>query len=87
MVIARWEQRAEHWRELVPTAEAAGLVEQIGVAARWENQAAAAQLVMIGSLFAHRLSQSSEAEEWAIDTMEAVAAEVAAGQRISQARA
>ena len=87
VVIARWEQKAEHWRKLVPTAQAAGLVEQIGVAARWENQAAAAQLVMIGSLFAHRLSQSSETGEWAIDTMEAVAAEVAAGLRISQARA
>ena len=35
----------------------------------------------------HRLSQCSETEEWAIDTMEAVAAEVGAGLRISQAMA
>ena len=37
-----------------------------------------------GELFAYRLSRCSETEEWAIDTMEAVAAEVASALRISQ---
>jgi Domain of unknown function (DUF222) len=35
-------------------------------------------------LFGSRLSRCSENEDWAIDTMEAVAAEVAAALRISQ---
>ena len=52
---------------------------------RIENQAVAAQLTAIGGLFRYRLSQTStETEEWAVDIMEAVAAEVAAGLRISQ---
>ncbi|MEE6178161.1 HNH endonuclease signature motif containing protein [Mycobacterium sp. 050134] len=63
------------------------LLERIGAAARAENRAAAAQLIAIGELFAYRLSRSAETEAWAIDTMEAVAAEVAAGLRISQALA
>ncbi|KAA1234783.1 DUF222 domain-containing protein, partial [Mycobacterium simiae] len=45
---------------------------------------AAAQLAAMGELFAYRLSRCSETEDWAIDTMEAVAAEVAAALRISQ---
>ncbi len=66
------------------TAESAALVERIGAAARAENRSAAAQLAAIGALFAYRLSRCSDTEDWAIDTMEAVAAEVAAGLRISQ---
>jgi len=69
------------------TAESAALLERIGMAARGENRAAAEQLVAIGELFAYRLSRCSETEDWAIDTMEAVAAEVAAQLRISQALA
>ncbi|ORV03045.1 hypothetical protein AWB93_02740 [Mycobacterium bohemicum] len=69
------------------TAESAALVGRIGVAARVENRAAAAQLVVMGELFAYRLSRCAETEDWAIDTMEAVAAEVAAELRISQALA
>ena len=69
------------------TPESAAFVERICVSARAENRAAAAQLVAIGELFGYRLSRCSETEEWAIDTMEAVAAEVAAALRISQARA
>ncbi len=69
------------------TATSARLLGEIGSAARAENRAAAAQLVSIGELFAHRLSRCAETEVWAIDTMEAVAAEVAAELRISQARA
>ncbi len=69
------------------TAESAALVGRIGVAARVENRAAAAQLVVMGELFAYRLSRCAETEDWAIDTMEAVAAEVAAELRISRALA
>src|SRR5438270_7858343 len=66
------------------TPESAAMLEDIGAAARAENRAAATALVNIGRLFAYRLSRCSESEDWAIDTMEAVAAEVAAALRISQ---
>ena len=66
------------------TAQSAALLESIGAAARAENRAAAAQLVAIGELFAYRLSRCSDTEDWAIDTMAAVAAEVGAHLRISQ---
>ena len=36
-------------------------------------------LSAVGQLFGYRLSRCSETQEWAIDTEEAVAAEVAAG--------
>ncbi len=76
----------EHFERCYPsaTAESAALVEEIGAAARLENRAAAAQLAAIGRLFGYRLSRCAETEDWAIDTMEAVAAEVAAELRISQ---
>ncbi len=60
------------------------MVERICAATRAENRAAAAQLVAVGELFGYRLSRCSETEDWAIDTMEAVAAEVGAALRISQ---
>jgi hypothetical protein len=63
------------------------LVDRICSSARSENRAAAAQLVAIGELFVHRLSRSSDTEDWAVDTMEAVAAEVAAALRVSQGQA
>ncbi|SOJ55125.1 hypothetical protein MSIMFB_02614 [Mycobacterium simulans] len=63
------------------------MVDRICASARAENRAAAAQLVAIGELFAYRLSRCSETEQWAIDTMAAVAAEVAAALRISQSLA
>jgi Domain of unknown function (DUF222) len=66
------------------TAESAGWVARIGAAARAKNGAAAAELVAIGELFAHRFSQCAQAEEWVADTEVAVAAEVAAELRISQ---
>jgi len=66
------------------TTESAAMVEQICAASRLENRAAAAQLVAIGGLFGYRLSRCSDTEDWAIDTMEAVTAEVAAALRISQ---
>ncbi|CMQ61668.1 13E12 repeat-containing protein [Mycobacterium tuberculosis] len=45
---------------------------------------AAAQLVALGELFAYRWSRCGGREEWVMDTMAAVAAEVAAALRISQ---
>jgi hypothetical protein len=81
--IAVLEETFERWRLRTPTTESTGWMEQIGTAVRIENRAVAAQLVAIGQLFGHRLAQCSETEDWAIDTMDAVAAEVAAGLRIS----
>jgi hypothetical protein len=81
--IARLEEMLERHHPST-TPESAGLVERICAAARAENRAAAAQLVAIGELFGYRLSRCSETEEWAIDTEEAVSAEVAAALRISQ---
>ncbi|HZC92163.1 MAG TPA: HNH endonuclease signature motif containing protein [Mycobacterium sp.] len=66
------------------TAVSAGLVERICAATRAENRAAAAQLVAIGELFGYRLSRCRDTEDWAVDTEEALAAEVAAALRISQ---
>jgi hypothetical protein len=82
--IAALEETFERWQLRSSTVESRQWVGQICAAARLENRAAAEQLVAIGQLFAYRLSQCSENEDWAIDTMEAVAAEVAAGLRISQ---
>jgi hypothetical protein len=82
-VIARFDELYERCHPSV-TAESAGLVDSIGAMSRVENRAAAAQLAAIGELFGYRLSRCSETEDWAIDTMEAVAAEVAAALRISQ---
>ena len=85
-VIARFDEMWER-RHPSTTPESAALVGQICAAWRAENRAAAAQLTAIGELFAHRLSRCAETEQWAIDTEEAVAAEVAAALRISQALA
>ena len=74
----------KRWQLRKPTAESAEWMDQISAAVRVENQAAAAQLAAIGGMFRYRLSQCSETEDWAVDTMAAVAAEVAAGLRISQ---
>ncbi len=81
--IARFDELFErHYPSKTP--ESAAMVERICSWARAENRAAAAQLVAIDELFVYRLSRCSETEDWAIDTMEAVAAEVGAALRISQ---
>src|SRR5947209_14431125 len=79
----------EEFERLYPskTPVSAGMLSRIGAAARRENRAAAEQLAGIGELFGYRLSRCAETEDWAIDTMEAVAAEVAAELRVSQALA
>src|ERR1700739_1133831 len=82
-VIARFDELMERHHPSA-TPESAVWVERICSAARAENRAAAAQLVAIGELFGYRLSRCSEAEDWASDTMEAVAAEGGAALRISQ---
>lgn len=85
-VVARFDELFErHYPSITP--ESAALVDRICSSWRAENRAAAAQLAAIGELFAYRLSRCSENEEWAVDTMEAVTAEVAAALRISQALA
>lgn len=85
-VIARFDELFER-RHPSTTPESGALVDRIGVMTRVENRAAAEQLVAIGELFAYRLSRCSENADWAVDTMEAVAAEVAAALRISQSLA
>src|SRR6201993_4350024 len=82
-VVARFDELFERHHPSA-TAESAVLVDRICSSARAENRAAAAQLMAIGELFVYRLSRCSETEDWAIDTMEAVAAEVGAALRISQ---
>jgi hypothetical protein len=82
-VIARFDELMERQYPST-TPQSSAMVERICVAARAENRAAAAQLVAIGELFGYRLSRCSDTEDWAIDTMEAVAAEVGAALRIGQ---
>src|SRR4051812_5757629 len=81
---AGFEGMAEVFAQRTRTEESVGWVARIRAGARMENQAAAAQLVAIGELFRYRLGQSSETEDWAVDTEAAVAAEVGAGLKISQ---
>jgi hypothetical protein len=81
-VIARFEELMER-RHPSTTPESAGLIDEIAMFSRVENRAVAAQLVAIGELFGYRLSRCSEDEDWALDTMAAVAVEVGAALRIS----
>jgi Domain of unknown function (DUF222) len=82
-VIARFDELFErHYPSTTP--ESAALLDRIAASWRAENRAAAASLAAIGKLFGHRLARCSDTEEWAIDTEEAVAAELGAALRISQ---
>ncbi len=45
-------------------------------------RAAAAQLVAVGDLSGYRFSRCSDTDDWAIDTVEVVAAEVGAALRL-----
>ncbi|OBK51802.1 HNH endonuclease signature motif containing protein [Mycobacterium sp. 1081908.1] len=82
-VIGRFDEMIER-RYPSKTPESAVMVDRICAASRAENREAAAQLIAIHELFRYRLSRCSESEDWAIDTMEAVTAEVAAALRIGQ---
>ncbi|TFV57469.1 HNH endonuclease [Mycobacterium sp. PS03-16] len=66
------------------TPESAALVEQIAAAARRENREAAARLTAIADLFALRSATAGpDAERHVVDTVSAVAAEVAAALNIT----
>ncbi|WP_454560765.1 DUF222 domain-containing protein [Mycobacterium haemophilum] len=82
-VVARFDELFER-RYPSTMSESAVLVDRICSWSRAENRAAAAQLAAIGDLFGYRLARCAETEAWAIDTMAAVAAEVAAALRVSQ---
>jgi Domain of unknown function (DUF222) len=82
-VIARFDELFER-RHLSTTAESTALLDEICAFSRVADRAVAAQLGVIGELFGYRLSRCSETEDWAADTMEAVAAEVAAALRVSR---
>jgi uncharacterized protein DUF222 len=69
------------------TPESSALVDRVRGWVRVENRAAAASLVAMGELFGYRLSRCSDTEDWAVDTEEAVIAEVAAALRMSHAAA
>jgi uncharacterized protein DUF222 len=75
----------ESWYASRPTPESAALLGRVCDAARAEAQAAAERLVAIGELHVLRCRDSGEREDWATDTWEAVAAQVAAALRISVA--
>ena len=64
---------------------ASGLLDRLSHAARSEAIAAADRLVAIGELYALRVAQHGEREQWAVDTDDAVAAEVAAALHTSVA--
>lgn len=83
-----WAAQARAQLEaLTGTPESPEWTGRICAAARLANQAVAAQLVAIGELFAYRYSRCAQAQEWVVDAVDAVAAEVAAALRISQPRA
>jgi Domain of unknown function (DUF222) len=79
-VIARFDELFER-RQPSATPESGVLLDRICASWRAHNRAAAAALVAVGELFAARCSDT---EEWAVDTEEAVSAELAAAARISQ---
>jgi Domain of unknown function (DUF222) len=63
---------------------AQSLMGLICASARAENQAAASGLVSIDNLYRLRLREVGGRDDWAMDTIDRVAAEVAAALRISQ---
>jgi hypothetical protein len=75
----------ESWYASRSTPESTALLGRVRDAARSEAQAAAERLLAIGELFVLRCRDSGEREEWATDTWEAVAAQVAAALRVSVA--
>jgi Domain of unknown function (DUF222) len=66
-----------------PTLESAALLDRIREAGRSEAQAAARRLVAVGELFMVRLRDSGEQADCAMDTWDAVAAQVAAALKCS----
>jgi hypothetical protein len=68
----------EYWYASRPTPESSVLLDRVRDAGRTEAQAAAERLVAIAELFVLRCRDSGDREDWATDTWEAVAAQVAA---------
>jgi hypothetical protein len=60
---------------------------RIGAAGRGEAREAAARLDAIAELFALRMDEFGEHADWAVDTTDVVASEVAAELRLSQSAA
>jgi hypothetical protein len=75
----------EYWYAYRPTPESTALLDRVRHAGRAEAQAAAARLVAVGELFVLRCRDSGEKQEWAADTWEAVAAQVAGALQCSVA--
>ena len=69
------------------SAEPAALLDDVRAAARAETRAAAQRLTGIWNLYKVRLRETGDHAEWAVDTWDAVAAEVAAALNISLALA
>jgi Domain of unknown function (DUF222) len=67
------------------TPESAALLDRVCEAGRAEACAAAERLVAVGELFVLRCRDSGEEQDWATDTWEAVAAQVAAALQCSVA--
>jgi hypothetical protein len=73
----------ELWYASRPTSDSAALLDRIREAGRSEAQAAAGRLVAVGELFVLRCRESGECADCAMDTWEAVAAQVAAALQCS----
>ncbi len=81
--MSQWSNAAlehifESWYASRETRESTALLARVRDARRAEAQAAAERLIAIGELFVLRCRDSGEREEWATDTWEAVAAQIAA---------
>jgi hypothetical protein len=73
----------EYYYASRPTPESAAMLDRIREAGRSEAQAAARRLVAVGELFTVRLRDSGEQADCAMDTWDAVAAQVAAALNCS----
>src|ERR1700754_1737878 len=73
----------EKWYASRPTPESAALLDRIGQAGRAESQAAARRLGAVGGVYMLRWRDSGEEADCAMDTWDAVAAQVAAALRCS----
>jgi hypothetical protein len=77
------EHMFEYWYASRSTQESAALLDRVREAGRSESQAAARRLIAVGELFVSRCRDSGEQTDCAMDTWEAVAAQVAAALECS----
>ncbi|HYB81444.1 MAG TPA: DUF222 domain-containing protein, partial [Mycobacterium sp.] len=75
----------ESWYASRPTPESTALLDRVREAGRTEARAAAERLAAVAELFVLRCRDSGEQADWALDTWEAVAAQVAAALQCSVA--